>query len=254
MQRDSPAKRSAVPLATSILALAVVGVLILGWHLYQRGREQKSFDASGFALAEKPQYTDTAGEEADSPRQTEDRIDYVVPEQSATHRRGRTDAARPPVPGAARQDSAPRRRKVSRAVSFYYKLKNSEKFRNSPLVREWKRDFLAYPDLQAVNRKYQKDRDALEFMVGMTKSPNFRQLLKKHLSRPEAQDFLRQMKSSDAVKDSAKTFMQDAHIAALVRHLDLANAAEEAAPPAAAPAGKMKLEKQSNIMDIMEPQ
>lgn len=239
-----------------LFLLVDVGLIIWAWHLYQKKQEQ--YDSSGFAYQSAPVEIEAlAAPEPKASVRSKDGVDYLIKEDRGQSRQDRRIESRRTQPVSAAV--AQRRRKVFKATSFYYDLKNSPRFKNSKLAREWKADFLSYPDLKAVNDAYQKDRDAVKFMVNMAKSPNFSELLKNHFSKPETKEFISKMTKSKAVQEAASVFKKDTNIDAMIRNLGLANEAREAAqssPPAKksqAPIevkSRQKLEMQESLMKI----
>lgn len=118
--------------------------------------------------------------------------------------------------------SAGERRKVKKAKSTFYDLKKDPRFKNSKALQDWKKEFLGHKDLRKINAAYQKDRDAIKFMVKMVGSPNFRGMFGKYMLREDMRDFIQTMAKSAAVNAAADTFLADANMGALAKHLGFA--------------------------------
>ncbi|MDE2292697.1 MAG: hypothetical protein KGL53_11505, partial [Elusimicrobia bacterium] len=128
----------------------------------------------------------------------------------------------PGAGAAVETPSSPESRlKMGRAVSAYYALKNSARFKDSPVVKAWTKDFLSHPDLKALNDQWRKDHDPLRFLVGMVRSPNFQAMAKTYLAQADMRAFIKDMASSPAVLSSAGTFMSDDKVKGAVTALNL---------------------------------
>lgn len=216
------------------ILLIDVGLLIWGWHLYQRRQER--LDDAGLNFARAPE----ADAEKTFVRVTPEApsgIDrYVKKESLAVVRTpgvpttaSPADAGRPaqraPLPPSPAPQTADSKLTSSKAVNYFFDLKNQPRFKNSKAIQAWKQDFLSHPDLKALNDGWRKDHDPLKFLVGMVKSPNFRAMAEKHLAHQDMQDFVKQMASAPAVLASAGNFMSDDSIKGAVTGLKLAPSA-----------------------------
>ncbi|MFH1725026.1 MAG: hypothetical protein ABII00_10450 [Elusimicrobiota bacterium] len=223
MHQQSRQKSIAGQLLLLVVVLVDIGLIIWGWHWYQ-GR-QAEVDTSGFDIARTPDHHATPSalpseRRASVPRGPES---YVVKERgglpgqapSGTRAPGRKAAGASPNTG----DSEKRSRRISEAVRFFQKLKRSPRFKNSKVIKEYKRDFHSYPDLHAVNERYKKDQDAIRLIAGTVTSPNFPKLVKKYLGRPDIQDFIKEALAAPAVLRSAGIFMENADVSAAAQDL-----------------------------------
>ncbi|MBI4376989.1 MAG: hypothetical protein HY549_11130 [Elusimicrobia bacterium] len=59
-----------------------------------------------------------------------------------------------------------------------------------PVIMRYGRDWMSYPDLAALDKQYQRDRDPVKFMKGVARSPNFHKLLAKYAREPAIQAFV----------------------------------------------------------------
>lgn len=227
---DAPPKpKSPVgPMILLIVLLVDVGLIIWGWHLYQR--RQESLDASGLNFSkppppEKPAAVAAVPRALPSPPAGPER--YVVQEPaglSETAPSGGAAAARPTSPSSPEKNRA-----IKAAVRAYYALKKDPRFSRSKAIQAWKQEFLSHPDLRAINARYQKDRDALRFMVDMTRSANFRAMLKKYALDADITAFIRSMASQSQVAASAPHFLADPGVSSAARELGLGAAEKSAA-------------------------
>ena len=231
-----------------VVILADVGLLIWGWHIYQR--RQARLDDSGFNLANTPenerqQYTATPNpfdidnleksmqlvikESRDLPALGEGRGGAPPVQTGAERTRvaDRPSSSTPPPVGktsnrSMKNASTAERRKVRKAKSFYYDLKQDPRFKNSKVLKDWKKEFLTHKDLRKINADYQKDRDAIKFMVKMVGSSSFRGMFGKYMMKAEMRDFVQDMAKSTPVVEAADTFLADANMGALAKHLGFA--------------------------------
>lgn len=254
MTEPSPPKSPLGPMLLIVILLLDVGLLVWGWYIYQSRKPQ--YSGAGLDFSRPPTPSETPAPRA-LPTQADPSKDWDITKNIVQDEEGfdpSPSASVPGTPGAAGRPSAPRpagapgsipspsgqcrpqtREKVSRAASVFFALKKDPRFRDSKVIREWKRDFLTYPDLRAVNDQYRKDKDPIRFLVGMFRSPNFVAMVKKYAATPDAQDFLKAMASSEVVVGSAKDFFKDYNMEAAVRHLPIPGA-DKLGAPAQAPA------------------
>jgi len=235
--------------AGQIFLLAVIfadiGLMIWGWHLYQK-KQQEKLDASGFDLAQTPYAGRKPFAAMPDPVKVDDleaSMRLVIkesrdlpalgqgrggapPTQTGASEGSKTHApppaARPPSNRSMRSASAEERRKVRKAKGFYYNLKNDPRFKNSKVLQDWKQEFLSHKDLRAINAAYQKDRDAIKFMVKMAGSDSFRGMFGKYMLKQEMRDFVQEMAGSAVVAAAADTFLADSNMGALAKHLGFA--------------------------------
>ena len=62
--------------------------------------------------------------------------------------------------------------------------------RRYPLIRQYGRDWMSYPDLRKLNDDYMKNHDPMAFLSGVAASPNFGKILKKYATQKEIRDFV----------------------------------------------------------------
>ncbi len=209
------------PLLLLVIVLADIGLVVWGWYL----REQKKaaeYGSGGLNLAAAP----AAPAPRPAPRRetpvplpapSSGALFSVVPEEGP-----------PPPPKAAAPRTDP---SLKKAEEIYYAVKNSPRFRNSKVIQEWKRDFLASRDLAAIEARYRKDRNARRFISEMVRSPDFKKMLGKYAPRPDLQAFLKEMAGKEAVTSAAGLFSEDGAVMGIFKSLRLSGAAPPAAPP-----------------------
>lgn len=212
------------------ILLLDVGLIIWGWHLYQK--RQENLDDAGLSLSRAPDLTPAPdGPVAAAPREDPlSGIDRYV-KQEALPAPLKTPSAPPPKGPAApgRPDLAPSaagatpemKRTMDKAVDAFFDLKNQPRFKNSKTVSAWKKEFLGHADLRALNDQWRKEHDPLKFMMGMVRSPNFQKMAAAYLVKPDMRDFVSAMAGSKAVKDSAGTFMTDESVATAAKAFGL---------------------------------
>lgn len=119
--------------------------------------------------------------------------------------RGRAPGTRPPYGGpstiaglaadARRKETGP----GSRAAELARRIRASEpRFealahrysRKHPVIREYGRDWMLYPDLRRYNDEYFRDRNPIKFAWNVASSKNFAALARKYAARPEIHAFL----------------------------------------------------------------
>jgi len=165
---DQPPKKKNVAgqMLLLIIILVDVGLIILGWYIYQQ--RQARYDATGIDISKIPDPRLEIIKDKGGPGLA---VGAPLP---AGHRPGGSPS------GKGSSDTA---KQVSRAVKFYYALKKDPRFKGNTAIQEWKTEFLSYPDLKAVNDRYAKDGDPVRFMVGMLRSPNFKSMVAKYFAR-----------------------------------------------------------------------
>jgi len=110
---------------------------------------------------------------------------------------------------------------LSQAAGAFISLERSPRFRSSPVLRQWDRDFLSYPDLRAINNKYWKDRDALSFVVSTLRSPNFGRLVKSHAQSQDVQRFVLALIQAPSVVASVRFLGQDKSVLSAMQRLTI---------------------------------
>jgi len=61
--------------------------------------------------------------------------------------------------------------------------------RRYPVIQQYGRDWMSYPDLKRLNDDYMRDHDPVKFLTGLAASANFPKLVKKYATSPEIQAF-----------------------------------------------------------------
>lgn len=217
-----------------ILAILLldVGLLIWGWHLYQR--RQESLDDAGlnFSRAPEPSAAPAVPADAGPKEDPLSGIDRYVKKEalpavstrtapSPAAAPGQAPGGRPALAAPSAPASPEMKRKMDRAADAYFALKNQPRFKNSKVVQEWKKDFLSHADLKALNDQWRKDKDPLKFVMGMVRSPNFHKMAAEHLVKKDMRDFISEMAGNKAVKESASTFMTDESVATAAKAFGL---------------------------------
>ncbi len=228
-----------------VVILVDIGLLIWGWHIYQR--RQEKLDDSGFNLSKAPEKEKNPFDYnpgSDDVKDLEASMRLVIKESRNLPALGQGRGGAPPVQSGERESSrrsdsppppihktssrsmndasAEERRKVKKAKSAFYDLKKDPKFKNSKAIKDWNKEFLSHKDLRKINAAYQKDRDAIKFMVKMVGSSNFRGMFGKYMLRADMRDFVQTMAKSAAVNAAADTFLADANMGAMAKHLGFA--------------------------------
>lgn len=248
------------PTALLVIFLIDVGLIILGWYVHQN--RKRSYDGSGLSLSKTPEsqqqprtFTPLAEETVD-----EDRLSLVVKEP--LRRKKRPGASQAPSADPGTRIPPENRNIVRKAVLFFYDLKKDPRFKNSPAIAEWKREFLSYPELQAADNAYRKDGDAIRFMIKMVRSPNFHSMAARHLIKPDIQTFVNEMSQTPAVTQSAPSFLQDPGVSSAAQALGILSKAPSAQPGQPAPEqpypsriqeGLKRARENPRLQDILDP-
>ncbi|TPW19572.1 MAG: hypothetical protein FD126_2555 [Elusimicrobia bacterium] len=213
------------------ILLLDVGLLIWGWHLYQKRQENLDDAGLNFSRAPEPSAEPTAPVVAAKPEPLSGIDRYVKKEALPESRPGAAPGAAKAAPAAggkptltasaAAPTTPDMKKKMDRAVDAFFDLKRQPRFKNSKVIQAWKKDFLSYPDLKKVNDEYRKDKDPLKFMMSMVRSPNFTKMAAEYLVKQDMRDFIKEMTGSKAVKESASTFMTDESVATAAKAFGL---------------------------------
>lgn len=214
------------------ILLLDVGLLIWGWHLYQKRQENLDDAGLNFSRAPEPSAEPAVAHVPAKPEPMGG-IDRYVKKEALPDVRASTataaqaakapsaGAGKPALAAAAAPVTPDMKRKMDRAVDAFFDLKRQPRFKNSKVIQGWKRDFLSYPDLKKVNDDYRKDKDPLKFMMSMVRSPNFQKMAAEYLVKQDMRDFIKEMTGSKAVKESAGTFMTDESVATAAKAFGL---------------------------------
>lgn len=227
------ARSGLAPALIIAIILADVGLLIWGWHLYQKKQENLDDAGLNFSRAPEPSAAPVVAAPSFPEEDPLAGIDRYVKKEALPPPKpagpaGAAGAAGAPAPGvrpaappAAAPSTPEMRRKMDRAVDSFFALKNSPRFKNSKVVQAWKKDFLSHPDLKALNDEWRREKDPLKFMMGMVRSPNFQKMAAEYLVKQDMRDFISTMAADKAVKDSASTFMTDESVATAAKAFGL---------------------------------
>jgi hypothetical protein len=59
-----------------------------------------------------------------------------------------------------------------------------------PLIRQYGKDWMSYPDLKKLNDDYSRNHDPIAFIQGLAKSPNLGAMVQKYGASPEIREFI----------------------------------------------------------------
>ncbi|MFA6091994.1 MAG: hypothetical protein WCU88_05170 [Elusimicrobiota bacterium] len=214
-QTERSPRSIAGPILLLIILLVDVGLVIVAWHM--RRQRQMDYGNFGLDLSSPPNPAPAlnaaptaaaALPQPEEPAIIPGTLSSVVPEDLGPGPRG---AAASPASAAG----------LGQAKSVFDKVKNEPRFRNSKILREWKRDFLAYPDLAGINSRYQKDRNIAAFLKSMVRSGNFRRMFRKYIGTPDMQAFLKTLAFKPPILSAAKSLSSDGEIQKTLRKVDI---------------------------------
>lgn len=216
------------------ILLVDVGLLIVGWHFYQK--RQENLDDAGLNFSRAPEPTAEPVAPVSAPkvdpisgidRYVKKEALPVAPPPATAAKAGEIEPAgnKHSLSAATPPTSPETKKKMEKAVDAFFDLKNQPRFKNSKVVQAWKKDFLGYPDLKALNDEWRKEHDPLKFMMGMVRSPNFQKMAASYLVKDDMRNFIKEMAGSKAVKESASTFMTDQSVATAVKAFGLIGSA-----------------------------
>jgi len=188
MEQRAP-KRSSLGLA--FLAALVVGGSAVGVMIYQLMQKEKPpADTSGFDISQTHENRNASGGSAGPIGPT--------PAQSGlgmlkTGSMGKMSFGE----GGGSQTNAPRKT----AESFIAAVKKCEGkvqalaisyTKRYPIVAQYGRDWMGYPDLKKLNDDYMRDHDSVKFMHGLAQSQNFGKMVDKYAGSPVIQSFVKE--------------------------------------------------------------
>jgi hypothetical protein len=110
---------------------------------------------------------------------------------------------------------------LGQAATAFHQVQKKARYKKSAIIKEWNRDFLSYPDLKAINRQYWKDRDALAFVAGTLRSPNFPKMLRKYGGSQDLQAFVKDLLQSPSVVSSGRMVLEDKSLMAAAKDLTI---------------------------------
>lgn len=218
---DAPAPRTGR--SGGIFVAVIVGgsaIAVIGWYLMTNRGGGASIDASGFDLSSAPDTRRPAAPPSASaaPAQPVSSLGMmkadagvsIVDSNAASGPSGspaakpgdKKEAAHLSFTEAARKHEGEIRAFAARMTNKY------------PLVRQYGKEWMSYPDLRKLNDDYQKNRDPIAFLVGLSKAPNFGTMMKKYAGAPEMRDVVVQgMKQAPGeLTSSAMDVMQNDHV------------------------------------------
>jgi hypothetical protein len=74
-----------------------------------------------------------------------------------------------------------------------------------PVIAQYGKDWMSYPDLKQLNDDYMRDHDAMKFLRGVARSQNFPKLVSKYASAPAIQSFVK-----DGIKQAPPEILSEA--------------------------------------------
>ncbi|OGS35920.1 MAG: hypothetical protein A2506_05175 [Elusimicrobia bacterium RIFOXYD12_FULL_66_9] len=174
-----------------VVAGSAVGVL--GWHLLSN-RGEESMDNAGFDLEKTPEGVPpapVAQQPEDAPQSSlgsfeEDAGIRVANGSSSAQKSGdspsrmaqkKKEESRLGFAKAARKHEASVRGFAERMTARY------------PVIRQYGKDWMGYPDLKKLNDDYMRDKDPVKFLLGVSQSQNFGKMMKKYAGSPEVREF-----------------------------------------------------------------
>ncbi|HVE13875.1 MAG TPA: hypothetical protein VNI01_10810 [Elusimicrobiota bacterium] len=241
-----PQRKSIAPIIILLILLVDVGLAVWWWNVHQ-SRQAPGYNSAGLNLAAAPPPpapTPMRGPAAAGPGSpmADPSRNFIKDPDLA----GPSSLPRPqPLPGAAQAPSGNAgggaqsselarpgtRYLVQAAGREYFKLKKNPSFKDSATIQAWIREFRNYPDLRALDDRYNKDKDGVKFLVYMIRSDNFKAMLDKYFQTPDVQSFMKTMSASPVVIAAAKSFMEDFNVPAAIRRYAVAGAPPQQPPP-----------------------
>ncbi|MFA6030234.1 MAG: hypothetical protein WC969_10295 [Elusimicrobiota bacterium] len=234
---------SAIPFMLLVFLFVNVALVVVGWHVRQMRRAEYGgggLDLSAPASTPKSALARPLGggtpppAEAPvgpAPERAAPAVLAGAPSSVVPERLGPAKPA-PRAPAAAPSP-------LRAAARLYFKLKSSPRFRSSETIRKWKQEFLAQPDLRALDARYRRDGDAAAFLKGLARSPNLRPLLARHIAEPDAQAFVKELAAKPETLSAARSLGSDDAVRAALRGLKVPGLPSlDAAAPAVDPGMK----------------
>lgn len=184
-----------------VVAGSAVGVA--GWYMMSN-RSGPGIDNSGFDLANAPTAPRPAAAPPASapaaPAQSRSSLDMmkadsgirIVDSNSGGGSSGSSSSA-------SSAPSTPEQKKQAAHESFTQAARKNEgtvrRFAERmtakyPVIRQYGRDWMKYPDLKKLNDDYNRNHDPIAFMVGLSKAPNLGAMLKQYAGKPEIREFV----------------------------------------------------------------
>lgn len=178
--------------------LLVVGSAagVVGWYI-ATNRAGPTIDATGFDLSVAPQSRRTVPALSGAPAPLRSGFGMIKTDpglriDDSRSGLGKADSPAPPKNGdkksQARLDFTSAARKYESVVAAF-SMRMTRKY---PVIGQYGRDWMSYPDLRKLNNDYMRDRDPIAFLSGLAKAPNFGALVKKYAGAPEIREFITQ--------------------------------------------------------------
>lgn len=184
-----------------VITGGVVGVSflgVIGWYLVIN-HKGASLDTSGFDMsAVTPSAAPTPRFSAPNPAQPADSLGMLrsdagvrIMDSNSTGNSGSSSSsgskaadkkadAHMSFTEAARKYEATVRRFGERMSAKY------------PVLRRYGKEWMKHPDLKKLNDDFQRDKDPIKFMMGLSKSPSFPAMFKKYAAEPAMREFVMQ--------------------------------------------------------------
>ena len=160
------------------------------WY-YERFSTPKSavVDKSGFDIAEVARPVEKSAASPASPSQSGLGMIAAVP--------GLQFGQKQPAPAANAAANPASLANLVRATEAKIAALAMDYTRRYPVIRQYGRDWMGYPDLRKLNNDYMRDHDPFAFIKGLGSSPNFGNLVRKYAKEKPIRDFV-----MDGVKTS----------------------------------------------------
>lgn len=175
-----------------VVAGSAVGVL--GWHLLSN-RDAGRMDNAGFDLAETPDAERPAAAPAPRPPAAAPQSSLGTFKADAgiqVAEGGAQKSGASPLSAAqrkkeeSRQDFAKTARKYEGTVRGFAERMTAK----NPLLQQYGREWMSYPDLKKLNDDFMRDKDPVKFLLGASQSENFGKMVKKYARAPEIREFV----------------------------------------------------------------
>ncbi|MBI3565105.1 MAG: hypothetical protein HY079_07915 [Elusimicrobia bacterium] len=197
---DEPSPRGG-RLGWIVTGVAVLGsfVGVVGWYLVSN-RGGGGLDTSGFDIATAPSAPRpvAAAPAAPPPGQPRSSLDMMKADAGIRIVDSNSSSGSPGSSGPA-APSGPEQKKQESHASFTENARKHEgdvrRFAEKmtakyPVIRQYGRDWMSYPDLKKLNDDYARNHDPIAFMIGLSKAPNLGTMLKKYAGKPEIREFV----------------------------------------------------------------
>lgn len=200
-------------MALLFVLLADVGLLAVYWHHRQARRRLDGDAISGFPKLQLTPLTPVAGIPA-VPSGPGRARPFPPSKEISSPAAPSSDAPSPPQRGRRAVHG-----RFALAVRTFQQLQGKERYRNSGVLREWRRDFLSYPDLREANESFWRDGDAVSFVLAALRSPNFSKMLRRYANSRDLQAFLRELLGSPAAMTAGLALLEDRRVLSAAKDL-----------------------------------